>query len=75
MEKEFNLSEKIRKGLYGNYGEENDGIIIPLKDVIQAVKLLKEELCFKNSVLDDEQEHWVGNKIDKIFGEKIAGEK
>ena len=72
MKKEFNLSEKI------NEFEIEDSICedsLSISNVIQAVKLLKEELCFKNSVLDDEQEHWVGNKIDKIFGEKIAGEK
>ena len=65
----FNLSEK-RKRDYEDIVEDTF-YIYSEKDVKEFIRRLKEELCFRNSVLDDEQENWVSNKIDKLAGKNL----
>ena len=62
---EFNLSDRIIPQMESRFD------FIMAENVREFIRLLKEELCFRNSVLDDEQEHWVGKKIDKLAGQRL----
>ena len=59
-EKEFNLSEKII----------DEGYYIPIKDVKEAVKKLKEEIEKEEFTYTDDLDR-LFPIIDKIFGKKL----
>jgi NAD-dependent DNA ligase len=65
-QEEFNLSEKMT--------DPADLFCINAiaeEDVKEFIRRLKKEICFRNSVLDYEQEYWVEKKIDKLAGDKF----
>jgi len=65
-ESKFNLSEKIQSGIYGNYGDENDNLILTPKDVKEFIRLLKEEFNRAQGEYDDSNEI-----IDALAGDAL----
>ena len=68
MEEKTSLDKKAKEVFKEDGFKEK---VIREKDVCTSIqsclKELKDELLFRNSVLDDEQEHWVGKKIEEVF--------
>lgn len=62
----FNLSEKVRLAEHNAYGDK----VIPLEDVKEFIRLLKEAYSKKYDGCDDEVKA-LHREIDKLAGDKL----
>ena len=65
---EFNLSEKM-KWAYSEEGFVNGLDVIPVNDVKEFIKRLKEDIALEFE--GDSHLDWLNIKIDKLAGEKL----
>ena len=71
MTKEFNLSKRIFKhSSYDKNGEEVEMLMINLYDVKEFVKLLKDEICEKQGISEEDYIE-ITDGINKLAGEKL----